>query len=166
MIPGEIFTGFPEFQGIVCVNDFRLPIWLQEVLQASLCFLRSFCFALICLDPLGGQVLHHDGISMIVSRFTTFTENFVICCYQVTNILSAKQSVSPFYRGLLFMCFCGFWLAWGCSTTGFTVLSSTFELDTSTAGESISLCSSLSRVSLSLDIAVVGEEDELEENVE
>ena len=28
------------------------------------------------LDPLGGQVLHHDCISMIVSRFTTFTENF------------------------------------------------------------------------------------------
>ena len=26
MIPGEIFTNFAEFQGIVCVNDFRLPI--------------------------------------------------------------------------------------------------------------------------------------------
>ena len=44
MIPGKIFTGFAKFQGIVSVNDFRLPIWLQELLQASLCFLRSFCF--------------------------------------------------------------------------------------------------------------------------
>ena len=72
------------------VNDFRLPIWLQELLQASLCFLRSFCFARIRLDPLGGQVLHHDCILMILSRFTTFTENFVICCYQVTKIYSSR----------------------------------------------------------------------------
>ena len=44
MIPGEIFTSFAEFQGIVSVDDFRFPIWLQELLQAPLCFLRSFCF--------------------------------------------------------------------------------------------------------------------------
>ena len=55
-----------------------------------LCFLRSCCFARIRLDPLGGQVLHHDCISMIVSRFTTFTGNFVICCYQVTKIFSTR----------------------------------------------------------------------------
>ena len=60
---------------IVSVNDFRLPIRLQELLQAPLCFLRRFCFARIRLDPLGGQVLHHDCISTIVSRITTFTEN-------------------------------------------------------------------------------------------
>ena len=69
MIPGKIFTGFAKFHGIVSVNDFRLPIRLQEFLQAPLCLLRSFCFARIRLDPLGGQVLHHDCISMIVSRF-------------------------------------------------------------------------------------------------
>ena len=57
---------------------------LQELLQAPLGFLRS-CFARIRLDPLGGQILHHDCISMIVSRFTTFTENFVICCNQITK---------------------------------------------------------------------------------
>ena len=85
MIPGEIFTSFAKFQGIVSVNDFRLPIGLQELLRAPLCFLRSFCFARIRLDPLGSQVLHHDCISMIVSRFTTFTENFVICCSQITK---------------------------------------------------------------------------------
>ena len=28
--------------------------------------------------------MHHDSIPMIVSRLTAFTENFVICCYQVT----------------------------------------------------------------------------------
>ena len=90
MIPGEIFTSFAEFQGIVSVSDFRLPDWLQELLQAPFGVLRSFCFGRIRLDPLGGQVLHHDCISMIVSRFTTFTENFVICCYQVTKIHSAR----------------------------------------------------------------------------
>ena len=90
MIPGKIFTGFAKFQGIVSVNDFRLPIWLQELLQTPLCFLRSFCFARIRLNPLGGQVLHHDCISMIVSRFTAFTENCVICCDQVTKIFCTR----------------------------------------------------------------------------
>ena len=53
-------------------------------------FLTSFVFARIRLDPLGGQVLHHDCISMIVSRFRTFTENFVICCDQVTQIFCTR----------------------------------------------------------------------------
>ena len=83
-------TCFAKFQGIVSVNDFRPPIWLQELLQAPFGFLRSFCFARIRLDPLGGQVLHHDCISMIVSRITTFTENFVICCYHVTKIFCTR----------------------------------------------------------------------------
>ena len=90
MIPGKIFTGLTKFQGIVSVNDFRLPFRLQELWQAPLCFLRSFVFARIWLDPLGGQVLQHDCISMIVSRFTIFTENFAICCNQVTKIFCAK----------------------------------------------------------------------------
>ena len=86
MIPGKIFTSFAKLQGIVCVIDFRLPVRLQALLQAPLCFLRSFCFARIRLDPLGGQVLHHDCISMFVSRLTTFTENIVTCCNQITKI--------------------------------------------------------------------------------
>ena len=69
MIPGEIFTSFAKFQRIVKVNDFWFPLSFQELLQASLGFLWSFGFARIRLDPLGGQVLHHDCISMIVSRF-------------------------------------------------------------------------------------------------
>ena len=90
MIPGKIFTSFAKFQGIVSAQDFRFSIQLQELLQASSGFLRSFCFARIRLDPLGGQVLHRDCISMVVSRFTTFTENFLICCYQITKIFSTK----------------------------------------------------------------------------
>ena len=86
MIPGEIFTSFADIHGIVSVNDFRL----QELLQAPLCFLRSFCFARIRLDPLGGQVLHHDCISMTVSRFAIVTDDLVICCYQVTKICSSR----------------------------------------------------------------------------
>ena len=44
MIPGKIFTSFAKFQGIVSVNDVRLSIRLQELLQASLSFLWSFFF--------------------------------------------------------------------------------------------------------------------------
>ena len=58
MIPGEIFTRFAEFRGIVSVNDFTFPLPFQELLQAPSCFLRSFCFARIgtlgsieCLSP-------------------------------------------------------------------------------------------------------------------
>ena len=90
MIPGKIFTSFAKFQGIVGVNDFRLPIRLQELLQAPLCFLWSFCFARIRLDSLGSQVLHHDCISMIVSRFTSFTDNLVICFNQITKIFCTR----------------------------------------------------------------------------
>ena len=78
MIPGKIFTGFAKFQRINSVNDFRLPVRLQELLQAASCFLRSLCFARIRLDPLGVQVLHHDCIAVIVSRFASFTENFLL----------------------------------------------------------------------------------------
>ena len=63
---------------------------LQELLQASLGFLRICCFARRRLDSLGGQVLHHDCISVIVSRFAIVTENLVICCYQVTKFYSSR----------------------------------------------------------------------------
>ena len=51
MIPGKIFTGFAKFQGIVSVNDFRLPIGLQELLQASE-FPEKFLF---CTDMIGSM---------------------------------------------------------------------------------------------------------------
>ena len=47
MIPGKIFTSFAKFHGVVSVNDLKLPVRLQEVVQAPLCFLRSFGFARI-----------------------------------------------------------------------------------------------------------------------
>ena len=54
-------------------------------------------------------------------------------------------------------------MAW--STTGCPVLSSTLEIDTVTGEMSLSIRFSRSRVSLPLDVTV-GEEDELEEDVE
>ena len=90
MIPGKIFKSLAKFQRVVGVHDFRLPIRLQELLQDPLGFLRSFRFARIQLDPLGGQVLHHGCISMIVSRFTSFTDDFVIGCNQIPKIFCTK----------------------------------------------------------------------------
>ena len=37
------------------------------------------------LNPLSSQALHHKCISLIVSRFTTLTEDVMICSYQVTK---------------------------------------------------------------------------------
>ena len=37
-------------------------------------------------------ILYHDCVSVIVSRFTIFTEDLVICCYQVTKIFSTRYS--------------------------------------------------------------------------
>ena len=81
-------------QGIVSVNDFWFPRRLQELLKAPLCFLRSFCFARIRLDPLCCQVLYHHGISMIVSRFNFFTENFVLRCDQITKMFRSGHDCS------------------------------------------------------------------------
>ena len=90
MIPGDIFTSFAGFQRSVSVNDFWLRIWLQELLQASLSFLWSFCLARIRLDPLGVQDLHHDCMSMIVSRLAIVTEDLVIGCNQITKFFSSR----------------------------------------------------------------------------
>ena len=49
MIPGKIFTTFAKFQGIVSVDDFRLPFWLQDLLQAFV-FPEKFLF---CTDMTG-----------------------------------------------------------------------------------------------------------------
>ena len=42
------------------------------------------------MNPLSKQILYHDSVSVIVSRFTSCTENFVICFYQVTKIFCSK----------------------------------------------------------------------------
>ena len=75
-----------------------------------------------------------------------------------SNSLSKGQQVFVFYL------FLDFWLAW--ATTGHPVLFvQHVKLDTGTGWESIPLRSSLARVSLSLNTVVVGEVDELEEDV-
>ena len=86
---------------IAPVHDCRFPIGLQELFQAPLGFLRSFVFARIRLDPLSGQILHHDCISMIVSRFAIVTEDLVICCEQITNIFCTRYGFAnaPSARG-------------------------------------------------------------------
>ena len=100
MIPRKIFTGFAKFHGIFCVNDFTLPIRLQELLQAPFRLLGSFRFARIRLNPLCGKILHHDCVSMIVPRCTALLEDFVICRYQITNFFCSRYcfAISPSAR--------------------------------------------------------------------
>ena len=47
-------------------------------------------FARIRLNPLSG--LYHDCVSVIVSRFTSFVENLMICRYQVTKLFCSRWS--------------------------------------------------------------------------
>ena len=56
----------------------------------------------IILSPLSSQILYHDYIPVIVSRFTSLIDDFVICCYQVTKI-SARSTAVPvrFLEGAL-----------------------------------------------------------------
>ena len=84
------FTSSDKFHGNVSVNDFAFPRRPQEHLQALFCFLRSCCFARVWLNPLTCQILYHDSVSEIVSILTSFTKNFVTCCYQVTNIFCTR----------------------------------------------------------------------------
>ena len=73
MIQGWFFTRFAKFQGIVSVSDFWFPRRLHELHEALLGLLGSFCFTWLWLYPLCCQVLYHYSVSMIVSRFTSFT---------------------------------------------------------------------------------------------
>ena len=113
------------------------------------------------------SVFRNSVIHQIFSEFLQPPRDFRTCATWV-----GTQRVSPFYRGFIFIWFGVFLVGLATllvigftQTTGFTVWSSTLKLDTSTGEVSLSFRSSLSRVSLSLDVAVVGEEDELEEDV-
>ena len=50
MIPGEIFTSFAEFQGIVSVNDFWFPSRVPGTFASFSVVLVKFCF---CTDTTG-----------------------------------------------------------------------------------------------------------------
>ena len=90
MIPREIFTSSTNSKELSVYMTFGFPKWLQELLQVPFSFLRSFSFTRKRSDPLSTQVLHHQSISMIVSRFTSFTNNFVLCFYQVTKCFCTR----------------------------------------------------------------------------
>ena len=57
-------------------------------------FRKLLSCLLRCLNPLSGQILYHDCVSVTVSRFTSFTQNFVICCYQITKLFCSKYWIS------------------------------------------------------------------------
>ena len=97
----------------------------------------------------------------------------MIRCHQVTKIFCtrygsaiASSARGPCNFGPLTDPTISVFMEMSRQTTGVPVPSSTLKLDTGTGEGSFSFRSSLSRVSLSLDVAVVGEEDELVEDVE
>ena len=94
MIPGEIFTSCAKFQGIVSVNDFRLPIRLQELLQASLCFCEVFVLR-------GYDWIHWvaKSCTTIANRWmfrdSMFTGTFVISAVIKSPKFSARGTAPP-----------------------------------------------------------------------
>ena len=40
------------------------------------------------------NLLPRLGVSVIVSRFTSFTENFVICCCQLTKVFCSRHCIT------------------------------------------------------------------------
>ena len=76
---------------------FGFPCRFQELHWVLLGLLGRFCFARLGQSPMGCWVLHHHGISVIVSRFTFFTYNFVICSDQISEIFrSGHDNTSAF----------------------------------------------------------------------
>ena len=106
MIPGEIFTSFAEFQGIVSVNDFWFPLGLQELLQAPFVFPVKFSFQKGKIYPLSSQVLYHHSVSMFRSRFVFASDpqlsshpNFR-SEHDCTGVSSARSPPSSRHRNL------------------------------------------------------------------
>ena len=77
-----------------CQNFQELSVWMtfgflvgsRNFNRLLLGLLGSFCFARVGLSPLGCQIVYHNSVSMIVSGFAFFTENFVIRGGQITQI--------------------------------------------------------------------------------
>ena len=42
------------------------------------------------MNPLSGKILYHDSLSMIVFVSHFLIENFVISCYQVTELVCSR----------------------------------------------------------------------------
>ena len=94
MIPWWVFIGFAKFQRIVSVNDFWLAWRLQEFWPTSLRLKWSLRFTRIILNPLNGKILYHDWVSMIVPRFTSFVEDFVTSCNQITKLFCQRYRLA------------------------------------------------------------------------
>ena len=77
-----------KFKRILSVKDFRLFSRHEEFLKMPFPLLRSFLFARIRLNPLSAWILCHDSILVIVSKLTFLFQNFLICCCQVTDLLT------------------------------------------------------------------------------
>ena len=71
-----------------------LSVGLRNLRKLDSVSWEVFCFAGIRLNPLSGKILYHDCVSVIVSRFTFFTENSVICCYQVTKLFCSRHWIA------------------------------------------------------------------------
>ena len=76
----------------------------RRTFVSSFLFPEKFCFHTGMIVSIEMQILYHDCVSVIVSRFTSFTENFVIYCYQVIKVFrsmccitSAFPSRSPLW---------------------------------------------------------------------
>ena len=83
MIPGEIFTSFAEISKELSVC---MSLGFLSGSKNFACF-SGFPTKVLVLhgyawDPLSGQVLHHDCISVIVSRFAIVNKNLVTTCYR------------------------------------------------------------------------------------
>ena len=55
---------------------------------------EDFVLTRIRLNPLSSKILYHDSGPVIVSRFTSLIEDFVICRYQVTNFSARTPTLS------------------------------------------------------------------------
>ena len=90
MIPGEIFTRFAEFQGIVSVNDFWLLIGLQKLLQSFFEFPVKFLF---CTDMLGSIEWPSSAPRLHIGDCFEIRNCHwgpCDCCEQITKIFSTK----------------------------------------------------------------------------
>ena len=74
--------------------------WLSAWLSAWETFVNSFSFPekiWFCTNviaTMSSQILYHDCVPLIVSRFTIFSKNFVICCYPVTKLFCSKYLIT------------------------------------------------------------------------
>ena len=66
----------------------------------------GFCFPRIRLNPLSCQFLYHDGVPVIVSRFTSLNEDFVIGRYEVTKLFCSWLSFASAFSARGFRYFC------------------------------------------------------------